>query len=270
VVIFKATHVFSFAQGSILLLGTYVVARLGELNFFLAVLVAIVAVVLLALGIERVFVRSMAGRVALSITIMTVGLDVVLSTFARSEIGTDVLPLGDPWGSEVIRLGDVVIPLSRVVAILVSIVLVGAFFFWFKRTAWGTAFRAATERREVAPLMGIRLSRLSSMAWGIAAALAVVAGIFLSTFPAPGVTVDLSTVVLRAFPAAIIGGLDSVQGAIIGGAIVGVAEVMAQGYQGDLAFLGSGFYEVLTYVIMIVVLLFKPAGLFGSVAVNRA
>jgi branched-chain amino acid transport system permease protein len=132
------------------------------------------------------------------------------------------------------------------------------------------AFRAATEKREVAPLMGIRLSRLSATAWGIAAVLAVVAGVFLTTFPSPGVSVELSTVVLRAFPAAIIGGLDSVHGAIVGGVIVGVAEVLAQGYQGHLEFLGAGFHEVLTYAIMVAVLLVRPAGLFGSVAVNRA
>jgi branched-chain amino acid transport system permease protein len=270
VVIFKATHVLNFAQGSVLLLGTYVVARLSSINFLLAVVAACVVMVLLALGIERLLVRNMAGRAALSITIMTVGLDVVLSTFARTEIGTEVLPIGDPWGSAIVNIGPVVIPASRVAAIVVAVVLVSAFFLWFKRTAWGTAFRAATERREIAPLMGIRLSRLSAMTWGISAALAVVAGVFLSTFPSPGVSVDLGTIVLRAFPAAIIGGLDSAHGAIIGGVIVGVAEVLAQGYQGNIAFLGAGFYEVLTYIIMILVLLFKPAGLFGTVAVNRA
>ena len=270
VVIFKATEVLNFAQGSLLLLGAYVVARLISLNFWLAVLLGIAIIVAVALGIERVLVRSMAGRAGLAISIMTVGLDVVLLTAARTRIGSDVLPLGDPWGSKVVGIGPLVIPESRLAAIITAGVIVTAFFLWFKRTAWGIAFRAATEKREVAPLMGIRLSRLSAIAWGIAGALAVVAGVFLSSFPSPGVNLDLYTVMLRAFPAAVIGGLDSAHGAIVGGVIVGVAEVLAQGYQSHLQFLGSGFYQVLTYVIMIVVLLFKPAGLFGSAAVNRA
>lgn len=270
VVIFKATEVLNFAQGTLLVLGAYAVARLAFLNFWLAVLIGIAIIAALALGIERVLVRSMAGRAAIAISIMTVGLDVVLLTFAQAEIGSNVLPIGDPWHSDVVHIGPLVVPTSRVAAIISAVVIVSAFFFWFKRTAWGIAFRAATEKREVAPLMGIRLSRVSAMAWGIGGALAVVAGVFRSTFPAPGVSIDLSTVVLSAFPAAMIGGLDSLHGAIVGGVIVGVAEVLAQGYQSNLSFLGANFYQVLTYLIMIVVLLFKPAGLFGSVAIQRA
>lgn len=270
VVIFKATGILNFAHGAMVLIGAYLVARLAVVSFWAAIAVGIVATVLFALAIERMLVRSMAGRSVIAITIMTIGLDVIVLTLARSQVNTQILPTRDPWGSAVVHLGPAIIPLSRLVAVLVAGIAVAGFFLWFNRSAWGIAFRAATEKREVAPLMGIRLNRLSAVAWGVAGMFAVIAGVFLATFPSAGVSVDLSTVALRAFPAAIIGGLDSVHGAIVGGLVVGVAEIMAQGYQSHLAFLGGGFHEVLTYALMILVLLFRPAGFFGTAEVNRA
>ncbi|WP_203338185.1 branched-chain amino acid ABC transporter permease [Nocardioides limicola] len=269
VIVFKATGILNFSHGAMLLLGAYVVTRLAHVNFLLAVLAGIAAAVALNLLVERVLVRSMAGRSALAITVMTIGLDVVLMTYARGEINTRVLPMGDPWGATMVSIGAVDIPLSRLVALVVSLVVVAAFFVWFKRSSWGVAFRAATERRDVAPLMGIRLNRLSVVAWVLAGVLAVIAGVFLATFPSSGVNVDLSHVALRAFPAAVIGGLDSTHGAIVGGLMIGTAEILAQGYQSHLEFLGGGFHEVLTYVLMVIVLWFKPAGLFGTQEVNR-
>lgn len=270
VIIFKATGILNFAHGAMLLLGAYVVARLASYNFWLAGLVGIVATVLLMLVIERVLVNSMAGRSVIAITIMTVGLDVVLMTFARGKINTQIVPPGDPWGSKMMNLGPIALPQARVAALVVCVLVTFVFFLWFKRSAWGIAFRAATERRDVAPLMGIRLGQLSMVAWGIAGALAVIAGVFLATFPSPGVNVDLSTVALRAFPAAVIGGLDSAYGALVGGLMVGVGEMLAQGYQQQLSFLGGGFHEVATYALMVLVLWLKPAGLFGTAEVNRA
>jgi branched-chain amino acid transport system permease protein len=271
VIIFKATGILNFSQGAILLLGAYVVARLAtSYNFYLALLAGIAVTVILMLLIERVLVNRMAGRSVIAITIMTVGLDVVLTTYARGEINTQLIPPGDPWGSTLITIGGVSLPLARIWALVVCVIVILLFFLWFKRSAWGIAFRAATERRDVAPLMGIRLGQLSMVAWAVAGALAVIAGVFLATFPSAGVNVDLSAVALRAFPAAVIGGLDSAYGALVGGLMVGVLEMLAQGYQQHLTFLGGGFHEVATYALMVLVLWFKPAGLFGSAEVNRA
>ncbi|MBE7324753.1 branched-chain amino acid ABC transporter permease [Nocardioides sp. Y6] len=269
VIVFKATGILNFSHGAVLLLGAYVVTRLAHVNFLLALVAGVAAAVALNLLVERVLVRSMAGRSALAITVMTIGLDVVLMTFARGEINTQIRTVGDPWGSQMVSLGAVDIPLSRLVALVVSLVVVALFFVWFKRSSWGVAFRAATERRDVAPLMGIRLNRLSVVAWLLAGVLAVIAGVFLATFPSAGVNVDLAAVALRAFPAAVIGGLDSTHGAIVGGLLIGTAEMFAQGYQAQLEFLGAGFHEVLTYVLMVAVLWFRPAGLFGTQEVNR-
>lgn len=270
VIIHKASGVLNFAHGAFVLIGVYVVARLAFINFPLAVVAGIVTIVLLALAVERFLVRTMAGRAALSITIMTIGLDIVLLAFARSEINTQIVPLGDPWGGEMVSLLGVSIPLARLVALGVGVVIAIAFFIWQKYSSWGTAFRAATERRDIAVLMGIDPNRLAAVSWALAGAFAVIAGVFLVTFPTPGVSLDLGTIALTAFPAAVIGGINSPHGAIIGGLLVGVLQLLAQGYQQYLSFLGNGFHEVLTYVLMIIVLLVRPNGLFGHKEVKRA
>jgi branched-chain amino acid transport system permease protein len=270
VIIFKATETLNFAHGALLLLGTYVVARLSGLPFWLAAVIGVAIAGLLMLLIERLLVRSMAGRAGLSITIMTIGLEAVLLTLGRDVVGVQILPLGDPWGSQLWHVGSITIPVSSVAALITAAVVVAAFTVWFQRSKWGVAFRASTERRDVAVLMGMRLGTISALAWGLAGALAIIAGIFLSTFPSPGVHVDLSLVALRALPAVIIGGLDSIHGALVGGLLVGLTEVLAQGYGAHLSFLGDNFHILAPYLLMFGILLFRPAGLFGSTAVNRA
>jgi len=267
VIIFKATEVLNFAQGALVVFGALVVARLAVWNFWAALAIGLVATVMLALGIERFLVRSLVGRSVLSATILTIGVDIVMVTVARTEVGTDIIPLRDPWGNTLVT--SLNFPLSRIIALFVAVGIAGAFFAWLKWSSWGIAFRAATERREVAALMGINLSRLGSVSWALAGALAVVAGVFLTTFPSPGVSLDLGSTVLVAFAAAVIGGIDSPHGAVVSGLFVGILQVLSQAYlEGGV--LGGGFHEVLPWLLMILVLLVRPAGLFGHVGVTRA
>jgi branched-chain amino acid transport system permease protein len=129
--------------------------------------------------------------------------------------------------------------------------------------------RAAAEDSEAAALMGIRLGRVSMIAWIVAGVLAAVAGLFLTGSPTPGVTPGVAAVALRAFPAAILGGLDSTAGAVVGGLVVGLAESFAAGYQDQIAFMGRGFGDVVPYVVMVLVLLVRPSGLFGTRELTR-
>jgi branched-chain amino acid transport system permease protein len=115
----------------------------------------------------------------------------------------------------------------------------------------------------------VRLGRVSAIVWVIAAVLAVVAGVFLGAFPSPGVSPTTSAAALRAFPAAILGGLDSTGGALVGGLLIGLAETLTQGYQDQLSFLGQGFSAVMPYVVMVAVLLVRPTGLFGTTEATR-
>ena len=270
VVIYKATEVVNFAHGSLLLLGGYVGAVSSErFGFGLAVVFGVAAAALAAVVVELVLVRRLRGRDANSLAILTIGVDIILLTELTRRIGSQVLSTGAPWGSNLLTVAGFTVPQSRVLAIVVAIVLMSMFFAAFKYSSWGVSTRAAAEDSEAAALMGIRLGRVSTLSWVIAGVLAAVAAIFLVSFPTPGLTNTTGLVAFRAFPAAILGGLDSTAGALLGGIVVGLAETMTSGYEDKLPFLGGGFGSVMPYVVMIGVLLWRPSGLFGTKDIAR-
>jgi branched-chain amino acid transport system permease protein len=271
VVIFKASRVINFAHGSILLLGAYVIARTQEsLGFWPAVLVGMAAAALIAAVVELVILRRLRGRATIdTLTIVTIGVDIILATELVRRIGQKVLNIGDPWGDKVVHIGAVSIPQARVAAAVVALVVLGAFVTAFKFSNWGIAMRSAADDNEAAALMGIRLGRVSAGAWALAGALAALGGVFLTTFPTPGVDANVGLGALSAFPAAILGGLDSVVGAVVGGLIIGVAISLTGGYQDELSFLGRGLSDVVPYVVMVAVLLVRPWGLFGTKELTR-
>lgn len=265
VIIFKASEVVSFMHGSLILLGAYLIAHYQtSLGFWTAAIIGIVGTTLAALLTERLLIRRLRGAPVISLAILTIGVDIILLTELTRLIGSDILNVGQPWGGDTLRLAGVGITTNRALAVVVAAVLMGLFFAAFKFSGWGVAMRAAAEDTEAASLMGIRLGRVSMIAWLVAGVLAAVAGLFLVGSPTPGVTPGVAAVALRAFPAAILGGLDSTGGAVVGGLVVGLAESFAAGYQDQIAFLGRGFGEVVPYIVMVLVLLFRPSGLFGT------
>ncbi|MGP4029230.1 branched-chain amino acid ABC transporter permease [Actinomadura sp. 3N407] len=270
VIIFKASEVVNFAHSSLLLLGAYVIAILhDDLGFAGAVAAGICAAAVCGALVEFVLLRrSRVRRDVLAIA--TIGIDIVLTTELVRRIGPDVMSLGDPWRDRVVHLGGITIAQTRLAALLVAALLIGAFLAAFRYTPWGVAMRSAAEDSETAALMGVRLGRTMMSAWAVAGALAAVAAIFLTAFPTPGLDRTTSIAALKAFPAAILGGLDSTTGALVGGLLIGVTESLASGYQGDLAFLGRGLGDVAPYTVMVLVLLWRPAGLFGTREVSRA
>lgn len=271
VVVFKATQVVNFAHAGLLMVGTYSAARFSAAGrpFAVAVLIGIALTVILALVIERALVRPVVRRSIVAVAIMTIGVDVVLQTEITRRLGIDILPVGDPWQSSTVEILGITVPQTRVAALLVAFVVLGGFFVWSRFSDWGVAMRASAEDHRTAELMGVRLGRVSAIVWVIAAVLAVVAGVFLAAFPSPGVSPTTSAAALRAFPAAILGGLDSTGGALVGGLLIGLAETLTQGYQDQLSFLGQGFAAVMPYVVMIAVLIVRPTGLFGTTEATR-
>lgn len=270
VIVFKAMEVVNFAHGSVLLLGGYLVARLHDrVGFAVAVLIGILASALCALLVERVLLRTTRGASAQSLSIITIGVDIIILTDLTRRIGANVYGLGDPWRDKLLSVGGVSVPQSRVAAIVVALVLISMLFAATKFTNWGISTRAFAEDREAAALMGIRKWRVSAIAWAIAGSMAAVASVFLTAFPTPGLDNNTGLDALKAFPAAILGGLDSTTGALVGGIVVGLAETFTSGYESNLTFLGRGFGSTMPYVIMILVLLWRPAGLFGTRAATR-
>jgi branched-chain amino acid transport system permease protein len=274
VIIFKATEVVNFAHGALLIAGVYVAARARELykwSFPLAMTAGILAAAVMGLIIERLLVSTMRARRAdvIAIGIMTIGVEILMRTEVNRRLGTKVLSMGDPWGAKSVKIGSIIVPQTRVAALVLGGLILGAFFTWFKFSNWGVAMRAAAEDAQATALMGIRLSRVSAVAWVIAGVLAAIAGLFLCAYPTPGFDANASRLALAAFPAAILGGLDSAGGALAGGLIVGLADQLANGYQKDLTFLGDGVSAVVPFFVMLIVLLIRPSGLFGTKEVGR-
>jgi branched-chain amino acid transport system permease protein len=272
VVVFKATKVVNFAHASVLMLGAYLVARWHEpLGFFGAVAVAAVCCAVVAALCDIVFVRALRRRRGSQdiLAILTIGLNIVLGTELAREVGTDLLPSGAPWGSDVTHLLGVTVPQTRIAAAVVALVLMGLFWLAFTRSGWGIAMRSAASDPEAAALSGIRLGRVAAGAWALAGALAAIAGAFFTSFPAAGVSNATGLLALTAIPAAVLGGLDSTAGAVVGGLAIGVATTLAAGYQDNIAFLGRGLSEVVPYVVLLLVLLWRPSGVFGTKEVTR-
>jgi branched-chain amino acid transport system permease protein len=283
VIIFKATQVLNFAHGALAAMGAFFVAVFATIwdipqrwfpdwpawsTWTISVLLALIAAGLAGMAIERVFIRPMIGEELFAVAIVTLGLDIVIRTILNDFIGTDSRPLGSPWGAGVFDLGFVRIAYTEVVQLAVTAILVVAVALFFK-SRLGVAMRATAFDQEAARAQGIDVGRVFGIAWAIGAVLAAVGGIFLSVFPRRGAGLDTQTAffVFAAFPAIILGGLDSVVGAVVGGMIIG----MAQAYSSLLPWdwLGTGFSGVVPYFIMLIVLLIRPYGLFGTEEIRR-
>ena len=264
-IVFTSTGVLNFAHGSIVLLGAYLVAvTQPTIGFWPAVLVGIVGAAVVGVLINALLVRHLADPNPGTAAILMLGVDIVLLTELTRRIGNQVLPLGAPWGAAVVHIGGIALPAGRVLAAGLAVVVFAGLWFVFARTRLGVGMRAAAADGPTAALMGIRLSRTGATGWALAGVLAALAGIFLTSFPAPGVAPSVALSAFLAIPAWVLGGFDSVPGAVIGGLVIGLVTSLTVGYESDLAFLGTGFGEVVPYVVMIIVLLVRPQGLLGS------
>ena len=272
VIVFKATNVVNFVHVSVLMLGAYLVARWHDaLGFVGAVLLAAVACAVAAAMLDLIFVRTLRRRGGGidALAILTIGLNILLGTELVRRVGTDLLPTGAPWGSDVTHVLGIAVPQTRIAAAAVAVVLMLGFWAAFRWSDWGVAMRSAAADREIAALMGIRLTRVAAGAWALAGSLAAIGGAFFTSFPASGVNNATGLVALTAIPAAVLGGLDSTAGAVVGGLVIGVATTFAAGYQDELSFLGRGLSEVVPYIVLLVVLLWRPSGLFGTREITR-
>lgn len=270
VVVYKVSGTFNFAQGGFVLLGAFVTYQYGDdwgLPFFLALPLAMVTLALVAVAAERLVIRPMIGKPSFAMLLITIGLLVILEQVVRSIWTEAGLVLSTPWGNDRFDIGGVAIRHADLWTLGFATALLAAFFLFFSRTDAGLSIRATAFDQEAAAAQGIRVSRAFSVSWAIAGAVAVVAGVMLTSRGGSALSPGLGLISLRALPAMIIGGLDSPGGAIAGGVIVGVAEIMSQGYLNNDSV--GNVSSVAPYVVMILVLLWRPSGLFGTRAVER-
>ncbi len=199
---------------------------------------------------------------------LTLGLAAVLQSAIPTVFGSNPRSNGDPWGSSAVHVAGLVLNWVQIWSITAAVVVLFG-FFWFNRTRYGLAMRAAASDQEAALAVGIPLRRVFALAWALAGLVACVGGVFVAGFPS---TLDptVSNVALLAFPAIILGGIDSTTGAVVGGFAIGAVQELTAGYQPQyLSWLGHNFYLAAPYVVMIVVLLVRPYGLFGTRPAER-
>lgn len=269
--IFKASDTLNLTLGALVLVGGYTAFGLGPdvvgLPFWWASLLAIAIVAGAGYLIQRLVARPLLGARPDALVIATIGLDLAIRAAlgARDSWALNDNEVGSPWTTSV-QVAGVDVAVSDLWIVLISVVLLGGLGAAVVSTRWGLTMRACASDLEAARAQGISTNRNLAVVWVIAAVLAAVAGILVGTFPR---TLDLSnhTWALRALPAVVIGGMGSLRGALVGGLLVGYAEAFSAAYQP--AWLGSNFQLVLPFVIMFVVLLVRPQGLFGRAEVVR-
>jgi len=269
VIIYKSMGVISFAQPALMLSGAVLVTYLvTTLNFYLAVVLAAAAIALLAVGVERTVLRPMIGKPVFVISIITLGVDIVIRVVVNAYIGLDVRQVGAPWGLTTSRLLGIEVQQRHLIMFVTTMVLVAVLFAFFRYSRMGLAMRAVAFDQEVALAQGVSVGMVFMLSWAIAGALATIAGVFVST--GAGVDQQLWIIAFKALPVIILGGLDSLGGAVIAGLAIGVVESLVATYGADIApWLGGEFSLVTPYLVMMVVLLVRPYGLFGTREVIR-
>lgn len=272
VIIYKATEVINFSQGGLVMIGAYMVYNFTQtwgLPFWLSVVLGMASTAGIALIFERIILRRMVGAPVFAQVMITIGLLFILQNIVTAVWGSDNLDLGDPWGVSTVNVGDVVIQVRQLWGMGLTLVVLGLFFLFFRYTPLGLAMRATAIDQEAALAQGMSSKRVYMAAWGIAGATAALAGVSIAA-GAAALSPELQFYALLAFPAIILGGIDSPLGAVIGGLVIGVTQALTAGYIDDIApWLGSGFDSVMPFVVMVLVLLVRPYGLFGTPEIKR-
>ncbi|MCI0570987.1 MAG: branched-chain amino acid ABC transporter permease [Myxococcaceae bacterium] len=272
VAIYRASRVFNFAHGELLTSGAFLMASATEAGvpWVTALGLSLVATGLLAACVERVVLRPLVGRPVFVTIILTLFVGQLLRALVIVAWGAEPRGLPTPWDTTatVEVLGARVL-VNSLVAAGAGAVALAAYFLLIRFSRLGVAMRAASQDQEVALALGIPVGRVLGATWAVAGMLAALAGIFLSLFPR-SVDANLGFIALRAFPAVIVGGLDSAVGTVLAGLLLGLLEVLAQGYVNEaLGPFGHNFHTVFPYVVMMGFLALRPHGLLGTREVQR-
>ena len=268
VLVYKATDAINFAQGEFVMIAGFVVAvaiAAYGAPLWLAVAVGLAGMIGFGFALERVMLRKLIGRPVIAVVMATIGLAAVLRGFGPLVWGAGTKSLPLPIPEEPVVLGPLFIPPIQLVGAGVSLLFLAAFSWFFLRSRRGIAMRAVADNQQVAMAMGINVERYFGLAWAMTGIVSALGGIVWGNLL--GVDVQLSLVGLKVFPVVILGGLDSIPGAIVGGLIVGLVENMAAGYIDP--YVGGGTKDFAPYVLMIVALMVRPYGIFGKAIIER-
>ncbi len=269
VIIYKSSSILNFAQGEFLMLGAYVCLAIftgARVPFWAAFVLTLGFSMLLGILMERILLRPMIGEPVISVIMLTLGLSSVLKAVVQAIWGTDTRPYPELFPTTPVQVGP--LPVSQ--GYLYSVASVGLllvlFSLFFKYTRAGVAMRATAFSQQVALSMGISVKRMFALAWSIAAVVSAVGGVLLGGVRG-GVDGAFALFGLKVIPVVILGGLDSVGGAIVGGFVMGILENLSGGYLDPI--FGGGVKEVAPFIALVAILTLKPYGLFGKVKIER-
>jgi branched-chain amino acid transport system permease protein len=263
VLIYKATSVINFAQGEFLLVGAYAFYTglvLLHLPLALAVAFGVAVAVVLGATIERLTLRPLIGEDPIAVIMVTIGLSAILKAMVQLIYGTTPLEMPKvlPRGS--VEIAGAAVPIDRLVSVAVAAAVLAAFTAFFRWSRHGVAMRAVADDQQAALVQGISVTRIFALAWAMAATSALIAGILLADISE--VSQNLAGFGLVVFPVVILGGLDSIPGTIVGGIVIGLVSQYAEG-------LSPGASQVAPYVLLVLILLIRPYGLFGQPRIER-
>jgi branched-chain amino acid transport system permease protein len=268
VLVYKATDAINFAQGEFVMMAGLVVAAVLAIGdgMLIAGIVATLAIMIgFGFGLERVVLRPLLGRPVVAVIMATIGLAAMLRGLTPIVFGSGTRGVFLPIGDDPIVLGPATLPPIQVLGATVAVLFFLAFSWFFKKSRMGVAMRAVADNQQVATAMGINVERYFALAWAMAGVVSALGGIIWGSML--GVDIQLALVGLKVFPVVILGGLDSIGGALVGGLIVGVVESLAAGYLDP--YVGGGTKDFAPYVLMILVLMVRPYGIFGKRTIER-
>ena len=268
VLIYKATDAINFAQGEFVMFAGFIAAGaavFAHAPFWVAALLSVGGMVALGFALERVVLRPLIGQPIISVVMATIGLAAVLRGGAVLAFGAGTRNIAIPISDNPIPLGSVTLPPVEVVGAVVSLLFLAGFTWFFLKSRVGIAMRAVADSQQVAMAMGINVRRYFAFAWAMAGVVSALGGIVWGGML--GVDNQLALVGLKVFPVVILGGLDSIVGAVVGGLIVGIVENLAAGYFDPLV--GGGTKDFVPYLLMIIVLMVRPEGIFGRRRIER-
>ncbi|HEX9326813.1 MAG TPA: branched-chain amino acid ABC transporter permease [Reyranella sp.] len=268
VLVYKATDAINFAQGEFVMIAGFVAAgglMVWGAPLWLAVALALGVMVAFGFVLERVMLRQLIGRPVIAVVMATIGLAAILRGVGPFMIFSGTKPLPLPIRDEPFMLGPLFLPPIQLLGAGVSLAFLAGFGWFFLRSRKGIAMRAVADNQQVAMAMGIDVERYFGVAWAMTGMVSALGGILWGNLL--GVDVNLALVGFKVFPVVILGGLDSIPGAIIGGLLVGIVENVAAGYVDP--YVGGGTKDFAPYVLMILALMIRPYGIFGKRIIER-
>ena len=268
VLVYKATDAINFAQGEFVMMAGLIAAAILTIEgapLIAAVLATLAVMIGFGFGLERVVLRPLLGRPVVAVIMATIGLAAVLRGLTPVMFGGETRAVSLPIGDEPIDLGIGTLSPVQALGSVTALILFVGFSWFFKKSRRGIAMRAVADNQQVAQAMGINVERYFALAWAMAGIVSALGGVIWGAML--GVDVHLALVGLKVFPVVILGGLDSVGGALIGGLIIGIVESLVAGYLDP--YVGGGTKDFAPYVLMIIVLMIKPYGIFGKRRIER-